>query len=73
MHVGHIRSTIIGESIARILAFQGNKILRDNHGRLGHSIWHTFAGNQRAEYITRQFGDDPIAKLENLYTKETPV
>ena len=35
--------------------------------RLGHSIWHTFAGNQRAEYIARQFGDDPIAKLENLY------
>ena len=31
MHVGHIRSTIIGESLARILAFQGNEILRDNH------------------------------------------
>ena len=26
MHVGHIRSTIIGESLARILAFQGNEI-----------------------------------------------
>lgn len=31
MHVGHLRSTIIGDCIARILEFQGNEVLRLNH------------------------------------------
>ncbi len=31
MHVGHLRSTIIGDSIARILEFQGQDVLRLNH------------------------------------------
>ncbi|MCT7948735.1 arginine--tRNA ligase [Ancylothrix sp. C2] len=31
MHVGHLRSTIIGDSIARILEFFGHDVLRLNH------------------------------------------
>jgi arginyl-tRNA synthetase len=31
MHVGHLRSTIIGDSIARLLEWQGHKIIRRNH------------------------------------------
>lgn len=31
MHVGHLRSTIIGDCIARILEFQGEDVLRLNH------------------------------------------
>ncbi len=31
MHVGHLRSTIIGDSIARILEFRGHKVIRLNH------------------------------------------
>ncbi|MDP5339135.1 MAG: arginine--tRNA ligase [Nodularia sp. (in: cyanobacteria)] len=31
MHVGHLRSTIIGDSVARILEFQGHDVLRLNH------------------------------------------
>jgi arginyl-tRNA synthetase len=31
MHVGHLRSTIIGDCIARILEFQGQDVLRLNH------------------------------------------
>ncbi|NWF60509.1 MAG: arginine--tRNA ligase [Fischerella sp.] len=31
MHVGHLRSTIIGDSIARILEFRGHDLLRLNH------------------------------------------
>lgn len=31
MHVGHLRSTIIGDSIARILEFEGHKVIRQNH------------------------------------------
>jgi arginyl-tRNA synthetase len=31
MHVGHIRSTIIGDVIARVLAFGGHRVIRQNH------------------------------------------
>ncbi|XP_023299020.2 probable arginine--tRNA ligase, cytoplasmic [Lucilia cuprina] len=31
MHVGHLRSTIIGESISRLLEFMGHDVLRVNH------------------------------------------
>jgi arginyl-tRNA synthetase len=31
MHVGHLRSTIIGDSIARLLAWQGHRVIRRNH------------------------------------------
>ena len=31
MHVGHLRSSIIGDAVARTLAFQGHHIIRQNH------------------------------------------
>jgi arginyl-tRNA synthetase len=31
MHVGHIRTTIIGDTLARILEYQGHNVIRQNH------------------------------------------
>ena len=31
MHVGHLRSTIIGDAVARVLAFLGDEVVRQNH------------------------------------------
>ena len=31
MHVGHLRSTIIGDCICRLLEFQGHTVIRQNH------------------------------------------
>jgi len=31
MHVGHLRSTIIGDSIARLLEWEGHRVIRRNH------------------------------------------
>jgi len=31
MHVGHLRSTVIGDAIARVLAFHGERVIRQNH------------------------------------------
>ncbi|MBK8913435.1 MAG: arginine--tRNA ligase [Phycisphaerales bacterium] len=50
MHVGHIRSTIIGDVIARVLAFLGDDVIRQNHvgdwgtqmGMVILGIWHVF-------------------------------
>lgn len=67
MHVGHLRSTIIGDAIARIATFVGHDVIRDNH--LGD--W----GTQFGLLIVgmRQWGSedalvaDPIAELERVY------
>src|SRR5262245_12853086 len=31
MHVGHLRTTIVGDAIARVLDFLGHNVIRDNH------------------------------------------
>jgi arginyl-tRNA synthetase len=31
MHVGHLRSTIIGDAISRVIEFQGHNVVRQNH------------------------------------------
>lgn len=31
MHVGHLRSTVIGDALTRILSFSGGKVIRQNH------------------------------------------
>jgi arginyl-tRNA synthetase len=31
MHVGHLRSTVIGDALARVLGFLGHDVLRENH------------------------------------------
>jgi arginyl-tRNA synthetase len=31
MHVGHLRSTIIGDAISRVVEFLGNRVVRQNH------------------------------------------
>jgi arginyl-tRNA synthetase len=48
MHVGHLRSTIIGDCICRLLEFLGHNVIRQNHigdwgtqfGRVILSLWH---------------------------------
>ncbi|HZD74863.1 MAG TPA: arginine--tRNA ligase, partial [Actinomycetota bacterium] len=31
MHVGHLRSTVIGDALARLLGFLGHRVIRQNH------------------------------------------
>jgi arginyl-tRNA synthetase len=31
MHVGHLRTTIVGDAVARVLEFAGHRVIRDNH------------------------------------------
>ena len=31
MHVGHLRSTVIGDALARVLSFVGHTVVRENH------------------------------------------
>ena len=67
MHVGHIRSTVIGDSMARTLRFLGYPVVTDNH--LGD--WGTQFGI--IIYGYKHFGDpkvvesDPVTELAKLY------
>jgi len=67
MHVGHIRSTILGDSLARIATFIGHRVIRDNHigdwgtqfGMLLHG-WKTILDRTALE-------QDPLAEMERIY------
>jgi arginyl-tRNA synthetase len=52
MHVGHLRSTIIGDCICRLLEFQGHTVIRQNH--IGD--WGTQFGMLIC-YLYRRYGD----------------
>lgn len=49
MHVGHIRSTILGDALARIFAALGHRVIRDNHlGDWGTQFGKMILGYKRA-------------------------
>lgn len=70
MHVGHIRSTVLGDALARIATFLGHDVIRDNHigdwgTQFGMVIWgwkHLLG----RESLKR----DPLAEIVRIY-KET--
>jgi len=69
MHVGHLRSTIIGDAFARVLEFEGRRVIRQNH--VGD--WGTQFGMLIA-YLKREMPDAldasstvHVADLETFY------
>jgi arginyl-tRNA synthetase len=67
MHVGHIRTTIIGDALTRTLRFLGHRVITDNH--VGD--WGTQFGMLIVGYRTlldrSAYERDPIAELERVY------
>jgi len=67
MHVGHIRSTIIGDCLARVLRFQGHRVVTDNHiGDWGTQFGMLLLGWKRFR-DENALRADPIAELLRLY------
>jgi arginyl-tRNA synthetase len=70
MHVGHIRSTALGDALARVAKFLGNEVIRDNHvgdwgTQFGMVIWGW------KNLLDRQaLQRDPLAEIVRIY-KET--
>ena len=58
MHVGHLRTTIVGDAVARVLEFAGHHVIRDNH--VGD--WGTQFG-MLIEYLLDVGEDSPEAAL----------
>ena len=73
MHVGHLRSTIIGDALARVARFVGYEVITDNH--LGD--WGTQFG--KVIYGWKHFLDekalaaDPLAELVRVYQRASAL
>jgi arginyl-tRNA synthetase len=67
MHVGHLRSAVIGEAICRLLEFSGAKVVRDNHvgdwgTQFGKLIW-----AYKRQLDPAALASDPLEEFERLY------
>ncbi|NVK24633.1 MAG: arginine--tRNA ligase [Gammaproteobacteria bacterium] len=67
MHVGHLRSTIIGDAVANVIEFLGHKVIRQNHmgdwgTQFGMLIAHLQDKLQASEVATTALSD-----LEDFY------
>jgi len=67
MHVGHLRSTIIGDAVVRALEFRGDKVIRQNH--MGD--WGTQFGMLLAHLSDKlnanEVAETALSDLENFY------
>src|SRR5881397_3779957 len=70
MHVGHIRSTVLGDALARIATFLGHEVIRDNHiGDWGTQFGMVIYGWKNL--LDRQaLQRNPLAEIVRIY-KET--
>jgi arginyl-tRNA synthetase len=70
MHVGHIRSTVLGDALARIAHFLGHEVIRDNHiGDWGTQFGMVIYGWKNL--LDRQaLQRNPLAEIVRIY-KET--
>jgi arginyl-tRNA synthetase len=69
MHVGHLRSTIIGDALARLLRFLGHKVIADNHlGDWGAQFGMLLYGYKhfRNEEALKT---DPVREMVRLYVQ----
>ena len=67
MHVGHIRSTGIGDSLQRTVRLLGHRVITDNHiGDWGTQFGKLLVGWKK--FLNREaLGADPISEMERLY------
>ncbi|GAB3021972.1 arginine--tRNA ligase [Bowmanella dokdonensis] len=67
MHVGHLRSTIIGDAVVRALEFMGHKVIRQNH--MGD--WGTQFGMLLAHLSDKlaenELAETALSDLEDFY------
>ena len=73
MHVGHIRSTILGDCLARVARFVGHRVVTDNHiGDWGTQFGKVIYGWKHL-LDSAALESDPIAELVRLYRSVTAL
>ncbi len=67
MHVGHIRSTILGDTLAKIARFLGHNVITDNHiGDWGTQFGKVIYGWKHL-LIAQNLDSNPVAELVRIY------
>ncbi len=67
MHVGHIRSTVIGDALANIHRFVGHKVITDNHlGDWGTQFGMIIYGYKHFVDVA-EYKKNPVLELSRLY------
>ncbi|HSI11691.1 MAG TPA: arginine--tRNA ligase [Chthoniobacter sp.] len=67
MHVGHIRSTFLGDALSRIAEFVGHKVVRDNHiGDWGTQFGMILLG-WKTELNKEALAADALLEMERIY------
>jgi arginyl-tRNA synthetase len=70
MHVGHIRSTVLGDALARVASLLGHEVIRDNHiGDWGTQFGMVIYGWKNL-LDQQSLQRDPLAEIVRIY-KET--
>ena len=70
MHVGHLRSAVIGEALKRLLRFQGHKVIGDVHlGDWGLQMGHLISELEEEQPDLPYFD----GKITDGYPSESPV
>lgn len=68
MHVGHLRSSVIGDAVVRTLEFLGHKVIRANHiGDWGTQFGMLIAHLEELEKENPDVADSGLADLEQFY------
>ena len=68
MHVGHLRSTIIGDVFARVLGFEGHEVVRQNHvGDWGTQFGMLIEHYRDHALPTPETHEDVLQAIENDY------
>jgi len=68
MHVGHLRSTIIGDTLANLLAFLGDEVIRQNHiGDWGTQFGMLIAYLEERQKQQSEDGSVTLKDLEQFY------
>jgi arginyl-tRNA synthetase len=69
MHVGHIRSTILGDSLSRTLRLLGHRVITDNHiGDWGTQFGMLLSG-WKTSLNRDTLASDPLGEMERIYKR----
>ncbi len=67
MHVGHLRSTIIGDAVVRALEFRGDKVIRQNHMGDWGTQFGMLIAHLSDKLASNEVAETALCDLENFY------
>lgn len=67
MHVGHLRSTIIGDAVSKTLEFMGSKVIRQNHMGDWGTQFGMLLAHLNDKLAANQVAETALSDLEDFY------